>query len=140
MKANSSVLMQDTQILLEGGLLNGVEISTNPLRMEDEVLDGYNEETGEWETQSTDDRKEVHVIIRNKKDLNDYQTFFGVNNVVGVYESLADAYDMTDTLIEIILNNQKHVIEVDDWSITYEDEDLATSIKITYSIETYILQ
>lgn len=40
MKANSSVLMQDTQILLEGGLLNGVEISANPLRMEDEVIDG----------------------------------------------------------------------------------------------------
>lgn len=40
MKENTSVLMQDTQILLEGGLLNGVEISTNPLRMEDEVIDG----------------------------------------------------------------------------------------------------
>lgn len=40
MKTNSSVLMQDTQILLEGGLLNGVEISANPLRMEDEVIDG----------------------------------------------------------------------------------------------------
>lgn len=140
MRNNASVLMQDIQFDLGEGLLEGVEISANPLRMEDEVLDGYNEETGEWETQSTDDRKEVHVIIRNKKDLNDYQTFFGVNNVVGVYESLADAYDMTDTLIEIILNAQKHVIEVDDWSITYEDEDLATSIKITYSIETYILQ
>jgi hypothetical protein len=137
---NASVLMQDIQFDLGEGLLEGVEISANPLRMEDDVLDDYNEETGEWETQSTDDRKEVHVIIRNKKDLNDYQTFFGVNNVVGVYESLADAYDMTDTLIEIILNAQKHVIEVDDWSITYEDEDLATSIKITYSIETYILQ
>lgn len=140
MKENTSVLMQDIQFDLGEGLLEGIEISSNPLIMEDDVLDGYDEETGEWETQSTDDRKEVHVIIRNKKDLNDYQTFFGVNNVVGVYESLADAYDMTDTLIEIILNAQKHVIEVDDWSITYEDEDLATSIKITYRIETYILQ
>ena len=140
MKENTSVLMQDIQFDLGEGLLEGIEISSNPLIMEDDVLDGYDEETGEWKTQSTDDRKEVHVIIRNKKDLNDYQTFFGVNSVVGVYESLADAYDMTDTLIEIILNAQKHVIEVDDWSITYEDEDLATSIKITYSIETYILQ
>lgn len=40
MRNNASVLMQDTQILLEGGLLNGVEISANPLRMEDEVIDG----------------------------------------------------------------------------------------------------
>lgn len=40
MKANSSGLIQATQFLLEGGLLNGVEISANPLRMEDEVIDG----------------------------------------------------------------------------------------------------
>lgn len=40
MRNNASGLMQATQILLEGGLLNGVEISTNPLRMEDEVIDG----------------------------------------------------------------------------------------------------
>lgn len=40
MKANSSGLMQATKFLLEGGLLNGVEISANPLRMEDEVIDG----------------------------------------------------------------------------------------------------
>lgn len=50
MRNNASGLMQATQILLEGGLLEGVEISANPLRMEDEVLDGYNEETGEWNT------------------------------------------------------------------------------------------
>lgn len=40
MRNNASGLMQATQILLEGGLLNGVEISANPLRMEDEVIDG----------------------------------------------------------------------------------------------------
>lgn len=52
MKENTSVLMQDIQFDLGEGLLEGVEISANPLRMEDDVLDGYNEETGEWDTLS----------------------------------------------------------------------------------------
>ena len=50
MKENTSVLMQDIQFDLGKGLLEGIEISSNPLRMEDDVLDGYNEETGEWNT------------------------------------------------------------------------------------------
>lgn len=33
----------------EPDLLEGVEISSNPQRMEDDVLDGYNRVTGEWD-------------------------------------------------------------------------------------------
>lgn len=52
MKENTSVLMKDIQFDLGEGLLEGVEISTNPLKTEDEVLSGYiyNEVTGDWES------------------------------------------------------------------------------------------
>jgi hypothetical protein len=45
---STPVSMKDIQFDLGEGLLKDVEISANPLRMPDLVLDGYNEETGEW--------------------------------------------------------------------------------------------
>lgn len=140
MKENTSVLMQDIQFDLgEGRLLEGVEISANPFIMEDDVLDGYDEETGEWETPQESMSKEVYVVIRNKKDLNDYQSFFGVNEVVAIFEQLADAYDCIDSLIESICTTHPHN-NVNDWVVEYEDEDLWATIKITYRIESYRLQ
>ena len=66
MKENTSVLMQDIQFDLGEGLLDGVEISANPLRMEDDVLDGYNEETDEWDTllESSDKMDYYCAIIK----------------------------------------------------------------------------
>ena len=140
MKNNSSTLMQDTQILLEEGLLNGVEISANPLRMEDDVLDGYNEETGEWETSQESMSKEVYIVVRNKKDLNDYQSFFGVNEVVAVFEQIGDAYDCIFSMIDSILETHDNVFHPDDSYVEYEDEDLLTTIGVSYRVETHILQ
>lgn len=140
MKNNSSVLTQDTQILLEGGLLNGVEISANPLIMEDDVLDGYNEETGEWEIPQESMSKEVYIVVRNKKDLNDYQSFFGVNEVVAVFEQIGDAYDCVFSMIDSILETHDNVFHLDDSYVEYEDEDLLTTIRVSYRVETYTLQ
>ena len=132
--------MQDIQFDLgEGRLLEGVEISSHPLIMEDEVLDGYNEETGEWETPQ-ESKKEVYVVIRNKKDLNDYQSFFGVNEVVAIFEQIGDAYDCIDSMIDSILETHDHVVHLDDSYVEYEDEDLWTTIGVTYRVETYTLQ
>lgn len=139
MKENTSVLMQDIQFDLGEGLLEGVEISANPLRMEDDVLDGYNEETGEWETPQ-ESTKEVYVVIRNKKDLNDYQSFFGVNEIIAVFEQIDDAYDCIDSMIGSILETHDHVVHLDDSYVEYEDEDLWTTIGVTYRVETYTLQ
>lgn len=140
MKENTSVLMKDTQFDLGEGLLEGVEISTNPLRMEDDVLDGYNEETGEWETSQESTSKEVYVVIRNRKDLNDYQSFFGVNEVIAVFEQIGDAYDCIFSMIDSILETHDHVYHPDDSYVEYEDEDLWTTIRMTYRVETYTLQ
>jgi hypothetical protein len=140
MKENTSVLMQDTQFDLGEGLLEGVEISANPLRMEDDVLDGYNEETGEWETSQESTSKEVYVVICNKKDLNDYQSFFGVNEVIAVFEQIGDAYDCIFSMIDSILETHDHVYHPDDSYVEYEDEDLWTTIRMTYRVETYTLQ
>lgn len=139
MKENTSVLMQDTQFDLGEGLLDGVEISANPLRMEDDVLDGYNEETGEWNTlpESTDST-EVYVVIRNRQDLSNYQDSYGINEVVDVFEQLADAYDCIDSLIESICMTHPHN-NVNDWVVEYEDDDLWATIKITYRIESHRL-
>ena len=138
MKENTSVLMQDIQFDLGEGLLEGVEISANPLRMEDDVLDDYNEETGEWDT--LPESTEVYVVIRNKKDLNDYQSFFGVNEVVAVFEQIGNAYDCIFSMIDSILETHNHVFHLDDSYVEYEDEDLLTTIGVTYRVETYILQ
>lgn len=138
MKENTSVLMQDIQFDLDEGLLDGVEISANPLRMEDDVLDGYNEETGEWDT--LPEPTEVYVVIRNKKDLNDYQSFFGVNEVIAVFEQIGDAYDCIFSMIDSILETHDHVFHLDDSYVEYEDEDLLTTIGVTYRVETYTLQ
>lgn len=140
MKKNASVLMQDIQFDLGEGLLEGVEISANPLRMEDYVLDGYNEETGEWNTlpESTDST-EVYVVIRNRQDLSNYQDSYGINEVVAIFEQLGDAYDHIDSLIEYICTNHLQN-NVNDWTVEYEDEDLWTTIKITYRIESHRLQ
>jgi hypothetical protein len=132
--------MQDTQFDLGEGLLEGVEISASPLRMEDDVLDGYNEETGEWETSQESTSKEVYVVIRNKKDLNDYQSFFGVNEVIAVFEQIGDAYDCIFSMIDSILETHDHVYHPDDSYVEYEDEDLWTTIRMTYRVETYTLQ
>lgn len=140
MKENTSVLMQDIQFDLGEGLLDGVEISANPLRMEDDVLDGYNEETGEWEIPQESMSKEVYVVIRNKKDLNDYQSFFGVNEVVAVFEQIGNAYDCIFSMIDSILETHSHVFHLDDSYVEYEDEDLLTTIGVTYRVETYTLQ
>lgn len=140
MKENTSVLMQDIQFDLGEGLLEGIEISSNPLRMEDDVLDGYNEETGEWETSQESTSKEVYVVIRNKKDLNDYQSFFGVNEVIAVFEQIGDAYDCIFSMIDSILETHDHVYHPDDSYVEYEDEDLWTTIRMTYRVETYTLQ
>jgi hypothetical protein len=138
MKENTSVLMQDIQFDLGEGLLEGVEISANPLRMEDDVLDDYNEETGEWDT--LPESTEVYVVIRNKKDLNDYQSFFGVNEVVAVFEQIGNAYDCIFSMIDSILETHSHVFHLDDSYVEYEDEDLLTTIGVTYRVETYTLQ
>lgn len=138
MKENTSVLMQDIQFDLGEGLLEGVEISANPLRMEDDVLDDYNEETGEWDT--LPESTEVYVVIRNKKDLNDYQSFFGVNEVVAVFEQIGNAYDCIFSMIDSILETHNHVFHLDDSYVEYEDEDLLTTIGVSYRVETYILQ
>lgn len=140
MKENTSVLMQDIQFDLGEGLLEGVEISANPLIMEDDVLDGYNEETGEWEIPQESMSKEVYVVIRNKKDLNDYQSFFGVNEIIAVFEQIDDAYDCIDSMIGSILETHDHVFHLDDSYVEYEDEDLWTTIGVTYRVETYTLQ
>lgn len=140
MKENTSVLMQDIQFDLGKGLLEGIEISSNPLRMEDDVLDGYNEETGEWEIPQESMSKEVYVVIRNKKDLNDYQSFFGVNDVVAVFEQIGDAYDCIFSMVDSILETHDHVVHLDDSYVEYEDEDLWTTIGVTYRVETYTLQ
>ena len=139
MKENTSVLMQDIQFDLGEDLLEGVELSANPLIMEDDVLDGYNEETGEWETPQ-ESTKEVYVVIRNKKDLNDYQSFFGVNEIIAVFEQIDDAYDCIDSMIGSILETHDHVVHLDDSYVEYEDEDLWTTIGVTYRVETYTLQ
>lgn len=140
MKENTSVLMQDIQFDLGEGLLEGIEISSNPLRMEDDVLDGYDEETGEWNTlpESTDPT-EVYVVIRNRQDLSNYQDSYGINEVVAIFEQLADAYDCIDSLIESICTTHPHN-NVNDWVVEYEDGDLWATIKITYRIESYRLQ
>lgn len=138
MKENTSVLMQDIQFDLGEGLLEGVEISANPLRMEDDVLDDYNEETGEWDT--LPESTEVYVVIRNKKDLNDYQSFFGVNEVVAVFEQIGNAYDCIFSMIDSILETHNHVVHLDDSYVEYEDEDLLTTIGVSYRVETYTLQ
>lgn len=140
MKENTSVLMQDIQFDLGEGLLEGVEISANPLIMEDDVLDGYNEETGEWDTlpESTDST-EVYVVIRNRQDLSNYQDSYGINEVVAIFEQLDDAYDHIDSLIESICADHLQN-NVNDWAVEYEDEDLWATIKITYHIESHRLQ
>lgn len=130
--------MQDIQFDLGEGLLEGVEISANPLRMEDDVLDDYNEETGEWDT--LPESTEVYVVIRNKKDLNDYQSFFGVNEVVAVFEQIGNAYDCIFSMIDSILETHNHVVHLDDSYVEYEDEDLLTTIGVSYRVETYTLQ
>ena len=67
MKNNSSVLMQDIVFDLGEGLLERVEISANPLRMEDDVLDGYDEETGEWRTlPESSDKMDYYLAIIKK--------------------------------------------------------------------------
>lgn len=130
--------MQDIQFDLGEGLLEGVEISANPLRMEDDVLDGYDEETGEWDT--LPESTEVYVVIRNKKDLNDYQSFFGVNEVVAIFEQIGNAYDCIFSMIDSILEAHNHVVHLDDSYVEYEDEDLLTTIGVSYRVETYTLQ
>ena len=140
MRNNASVLMQDIQFDLGEGLLEGVEISANPLRMEDDVLDGYDEETGEWEIPQESMSKEVYVVIRNRKDLNDYQSFFGINEVNAVFEQIGDAYDCIFSMIDSILETHDNVFHLDDSYVEYEDEDLLTTIGVTYRVETYNLQ
>lgn len=46
-------------------LLEGVEISPNPQRMEDEVLDGYDKKSGEWAklTESTQEVKKRNPLF-----------------------------------------------------------------------------